>query len=1107
MIRIFNDLDEYSYRVSELTKLSQPQASMAIESTLLSIHKMDKGRYVVEEDDIKKINSDKILEYKPYSIADLAAELENSTENIKKILGAKGLLFRYKAVDIYNHTVYLINPQELEELRKKFPQILENVIENEMQNEDIPGEEIEIGEIAEDDKVKKEKQHFEPGVSDIEENIQDQKKKKNVKQKKQISKRRNLHNQKSSQSVFDNQSYDHGIDYNNDYYTNNGTYRNDYHADNGSYESHSHADSGSYESHSHVDSSAYENDYHVDSGSYESHSHADNGTYKNDYQADNSSHESHNHVDSGAYRNDYQADNGSYESHSHADNGTYKNDYHADNGSYESHNHVNSGTYGNDYHADNSSHESHNHVNSGTYGNDYHADNGGYESHNHADNDSYESHNHADNGTYRNDYHADSGSYESHNHVDSGIYENDYHADNQNLIQYEVVSDYSYKGETILSVSKDIIYNDTSMTIESNNEENISAILNSDIPDDTYFMKLESGKIVPLTKENYADVKYTKGYSDVSDELDQNVVCSFINDKGTSKMFSVTQSENFTLKSDKNNHYLKMKREEKTDEEETQEDINIIYIKGTKKRKHNVLGYTFGALIFEQALGRIDPVMGYRQFKRYTSWMKPISKGVVLSGKVFADKKILKKENKLGTLDVKLKKMGVDSGVLKKKNGKYKKKLSNRDLQMISGSLNRRLQTTTAGNVNLTTMSDRKLKSLEKELRRSSSKDAIIVREFRKIKAIKNARMQKKLLKGKAAQSLMGLFGATLVDADFYQGAKLCQKYIQNGKRAISFVGKMAIKTKRAMQFMARKMVRPYDIHVRKKQVIKAGKQEAKNLKKQHKRKVKQTKKAKRIARRKNAAKRAVNRTVNRLTGKTLTQWGQKVSQSAVGRGFNAVRGKLSPVKRGITKVTGKTFGLLSKMFGFIGKLFSIVDILKHFALYCCGIFILSLFVAVLALTPFAAVLDLIPDFSASKDLGEENPHKYDYAVINNKKILLSKVENDLKNGTFILLEKEDDSYFEKVYNGTTYWLTKCDDMSKYGGDKKVGYFLVPKGSDSIATPKPTTAPTVAPATPAVVTSNPPKTPKPTPTEMPKGTIVYKIASDGNFALFFYSDK
>ena len=1085
MIRIFNDLDEYSYRVSELTKLSQPQASMAIESTLLSIHKMDKGRYVVEEDDIKKINSDKILEYKPYSIADLAAELENSTENIKKILGAKGLLFRYKAVDIYNHTVYLINPQELEELRKKFPQILENVIENEMQNEDIPGEEIEIGEIAEDDKVKKEKQHFEPEVSDIEENIQDQKKKKNVKQKKQISKRRNLHNQKSSQSVFDNQSYDHGIDYNNDYYTNNGTYRNDYHADNGSYESHSHADSGSYESHSHVDSSAYENDYHVDSGSYESHSHADNGTYKNDYQADN----------------------GSYESHSHADNGTYKNDYHADNGSYESHNHVNSGTYGNDYHADNSSHESHNHVNSGTYGNDYHADNGGYESHNHADNDSYESHNHADNGTYRNDYHADSGSYESHNHVDSGIYGNDYHADNQNLIQYEVVSDYSYKGETILSVSKDIIYNDTSMTIESNNEENISAILNSDIPDDTYFMKLESGKIVPLTKENYADVKYTKGYSDVSDELDQNVVCSFINDKGTSKMFSVTQSENFTLKSDKNNHYLKMKREEKTDEEETQEDINIIYIKGTKKRKHNVLGYTFGALIFEQALGRIDPVMGYRQFKRYTSWMKPISKGVVLSGKVFADKKILKKENKLGTLDVKLKKMGVDSGVLKKKNGKYKKKLSNRDLQMISGSLNRRLQTTTAGNVNLTTMSDRKLKSLEKELRRSSSKDAIIVREFRKIKAIKNARMQKKLLKGKAAQSLMGLFGATLVDADFYQGAKLCQKYIQNGKRAISFVGKMAIKTKRAMQFMARKMVRPYDIHVRKKQVIKAGKQEAKNLKKQHKRKVKQTKKAKRIARRKNAAKRAVNRTVNRLTGKTLTQWGQKVSQSAVGRGFNAVRGKLSPVKRGITKVTGKTFGLLSKMFGFIGKLFSIVDILKHFALYCCGIFILSLFVAVLALTPFAAVLDLIPDFSASKDLGEENPHKYDYAVINNKKILLSKVENDLKNGTFILLEKEDDSYFEKVYNGTTYWLTKCDDMSKYGGDKKVGYFLVPKGSDSIATPKPTTAPTVAPATPAVVTSNPPKTPKPTPTEMPKGTIVYKIASDGNFALFFYSDK
>lgn len=412
----------------------------------------------------------------------------------------------------------------------------------------------------------------------------------------------------------------------------------------------------------------------------------------------------------------------------------------------------------------------------------------------------------------------------------------------------------------------------------------------------------------------------------------------------------------------------------------------------------------------------------HQKVSRYTGTAKEVAMGTLDALGGVANRTAFRKDLKGGRIKTRLEAAGIDTRILQKqsvfqnKNGQNKKKLSNKDLKLIEKALVTAFRQGSLHSVDLSKMSDRELNKTIRSLSKGQGKEIAKayrdVRRARRVTYSKAGRIKAFAKGGRARKSLTSLATMALYQTEAGQGVRLIQRYVRTLKASISF----GVKVHRLNKTIARRLIKPYDIHIKKKEIKKADKRDKKNLKKQEKYTKRINKKTERI---KTLRKRMIQPAKRRIQ---TTQLGKKVRAARIrvhyskpAKTFRNAKKKLAPV----AKVGNKATGLLAKGFGKLVNIAkAVVDLdetVKNLLFMAVGAGLILIMIPVLGMAAIVSVLDLLPTSPASE--------KY------NNKPAIEVVADKIK--------EKDEAWFQSLQDATAHISAETANGGKkvYGGD------------------------------------------------------------------------
>lgn len=416
----------------------------------------------------------------------------------------------------------------------------------------------------------------------------------------------------------------------------------------------------------------------------------------------------------------------------------------------------------------------------------------------------------------------------------------------------------------------------------------------------------------------------------------------------TSMMFMSDASEDFTNYSVSSTGSTQLANDSLPDDTvrdsgNKKDNVSLNNIRHREYMDGNFFG-ALGSAVFQTTCGSSEMMQSIRQIRRYTtSWGNPLAQGMAAAAQEKSVLAKFKKDNQMGRVKQQLRRCGVNTNVLyehdklgRKKvkeafNGtktyRMKKNLSSKEIQSIMNQLDRKFKIGNAGNVKLSSLSDKELGKLI----RSGGKDAELAKAFKNMKDLKNIASKRKLHFANLRHSLKNMANSLLNDAEFYQGIRLVNSYVRVAKRAIGSFVRSVRRTKRAIAGALVKHVRPLRAHALVKKREQLRKQRVKQRKKQEKLRKKEYKKNLRRDKRWEA-----------LTGHKKNTWKRnarnKFNESKFGKRVNKLAKKLKPVKVAADKAQSLGAGLFGKLFGGIGKVLNLGNIIKKYLMIGLGI-------------------------------------------------------------------------------------------------------------------------------------------------------------------------
>ncbi|MCM1237373.1 MAG: hypothetical protein NC489_45485, partial [Ruminococcus flavefaciens] len=487
-----------------------------------------------------------------------------------------------------------------------------------------------------------------------------------------------------------------------------------------------------------------------------------------------------------------------------------------------------------------------------------------------------------------------------------------------------------------------------------------------------YALHLTNGEKIAVTRETVHAITKSENLPETEDDLVSLEKAAYVDAKGCrTRIFGISGMEEFAASSigkqriNKNSAKMAVQgkdRGKKVPEEHDltqqnhteQENADLFCIR--KKKKINKDAFAeMGLMAFRQSFGSVNAYSGYRTVKRYAGWVDPVVTGMIKKAELKAAENVFRVNNELGNIDHSLRETGIKTNVLKNKKGKYKKRLSDQEVQYLMNELRAKFKAANLGSVDLKNMKDGELKNLIKKL---SGKDKEIVKCYAELKNIAGLRKNQISLI-KRTRKLLRLFSNALEGADFYEGMALALRYAGLTGRMVKY-GRAA---KKWVRDKTGKVVKPYGRYIDKRTARKELKANARVERRLQK---KMSRQVKRQARRAEN----INRISIRFMGKDITQLKSSFQLTKVGKGIGKIKGKLSPVM----KIQKHTAGAVSKIFGktfnFIGKIFSAP---RRLAMWALG-FIAPVFIILVLITVGAAAilsaLDIIPDSDSVMDNG-----------------------------------------------------------------------------------------------------------------------------------------
>ena len=474
-----------------------------------------------------------------------------------------------------------------------------------------------------------------------------------------------------------------------------------------------------------------------------------------------------------------------------------------------------------------------------------------------------------------------------------------------------------------------------------------------------YALHLANGEKIAVTEDDVHKIKSKPISTDNSQELARYEQSAFVDAEGRkTRVFGIAGAEDFSVSSSADNEKRtqaegSLMAGEKNSQGRTEWDNPEMFRVRQKKRMDRDVFSTIGSMAFRQSFGGLGAYAGYRTVKRYAGWVNPVAMGTLKRAELKSYEKVFRANNELGNIDHALRNAGVKGDILKNRNGKYKKQLSDKEVKYLMNQLREKFKGANLGNADLGKMSDKELKNL---LRKLSGKDHEIVKCYADLKNIAQLRGSQIGLV-KRTRKLLDIFGNALNGADFYEGIVLSSRYAGLTMRMVKYGAA-------SVQWTARKVVRPYGRMVDRREARKA---QAVRARQGHR----IEKKARRKTKRRVARHRRLDRLSVRLTGQSVAGLKMQLSTTRVGRGVGAVRGKLKPVM----KIKKQAFGAAAKVFGktfnLVGKFFSAPRKIALWLLVALAKVFLILVVITLMSAAVLSALNVIPESDNIMDDGK----------------------------------------------------------------------------------------------------------------------------------------
>ncbi len=200
MLLRYRNFESFAYAISEKTSLSQPQAELYINVGLIRGYARENGAYLISDEKIRGIDTERLLQHKPYTVETLAGELGTEPVNINRIISHGILKTPYQSGNIY-----LFTDAEVEKIKADLPDLLSRAYDAEQMEEDEL--EKELGEMPESQTATEKPQTEPDGITEksepwqeleMSEEPDDQKPKRRARQKKHTSSPAVIHYEKTN---------------------------------------------------------------------------------------------------------------------------------------------------------------------------------------------------------------------------------------------------------------------------------------------------------------------------------------------------------------------------------------------------------------------------------------------------------------------------------------------------------------------------------------------------------------------------------------------------------------------------------------------------------------------------------------------------------------------------------------------------------------------------------------------------------------------------------------------------------------------------------------------------------------------------------------------